>query len=92
MNNPKFQLEASVDDKTGRLVAAYLRVREGQVATTKEVEPGVVYADYDAQGALLGIELLGPCQVAALDSLAEGEPEPVKRFLHGGVPRELIAA
>ena len=92
MTNPRFQLEASVDDKTGRLVAAYLSVREGEVATTKEVEPGVAYADYDSQGTLLGIELLAPCQIAVLDSLAQGEPEPVKRFLHGGVPRELVAA
>jgi hypothetical protein len=92
MSNPKFQLEASVDDKTGRLVAVYLRVREGSVATTKEVEPGVAYADYDAQGTLLGTELLGPCPAAVLDSLCQGEPEPVKRFLHGGVPRELIPA
>jgi uncharacterized protein YuzE len=92
MSNSKFRLEASVDDQTGRMVAAYLRVREGEVATTKEVEPGVAYADFDSQGTLLGIELLGPCQVAVLDTIAEGEPEPVRRFLHGGAPRELVPA
>jgi hypothetical protein len=92
MNSPKFRLEASVDDRTGRMVAVYLRVREGEVATTKEVEPGIAYADYDAQGTLLGIELLGPCDVAVLDSIAEGEPEAVRRFLHGGAPRELVPA
>jgi uncharacterized protein YuzE len=74
------------------LVAAYLRVRSGEVAETKEIEEGVVYADYDLQGALLGIELLGPCQIAVLDRIAESEPEPVKRFLMGGVPRELVPA
>jgi hypothetical protein len=90
MSKPKFQLEASVDDQTGRMVAVYLRVREGEVAITKEVETGVAYADYDCQGTLLGIELLGPCPIAVLDSLAQGEPEPVKRFLHGAAPRELV--
>jgi hypothetical protein len=92
LSNPKFHLEAAVDDNTGRMIAVYLRVRQGEVATTKEIEPGVAYADYDSQGTLLGIELLGPCQAAVLDSIASGEPEPVKRFLHGSVPRELVAA
>jgi uncharacterized protein YuzE len=90
MANPTFRLEASIDDRTGRTVAAYLRVREGEVATTQEVEEGVAYADYDAQGLLLGIELLGPCKVEILDRIASTEPEPVKRFLRGSVPRELI--
>jgi hypothetical protein len=69
-----------------------LRIREGQVAQTKELTEGVAYADYDADGLLLGIELLGPCQVEVLDKLAESKPEPVKRFLTGGAPRELVVA
>ena len=92
MSTPKFRLDASVDDQTGRLVAVYLRVREGEVAKTKEVQPGVAYADYDSHGTLLGIELLGPCQVAVLDTIAQGEPESVKRFLRGGAPRALVPA
>ena len=92
MTTPKFQLETSVDDKTGRVVAAYLRVREGEVAKTKEVKEGAAYADYDSQGLLLGIELLAPCQVAVLDKIAQGEPDPVKQFLRGSPPRELVPA
>jgi hypothetical protein len=92
MTKPAFRLDASVDDRTGGLVAAYLRVREGEVAETKEIEEGVAYADYDAAGMLLGIELLGPCQVEVLDRIGQGEPEPVKRFLRGATPRELICA
>jgi hypothetical protein len=92
MTKTRFGLDASVDDKSGRMVAVYLRLREGEVATTEEVEPGVAYADHDSQGTLLGIELLGPCPTAVLDSIAQGEPEPVKRFLHGGVPREFLVA
>lgn len=90
MKEPAFKLEASFDDKTGQVVAVYLRIRQGTVARTKEVKDGYAYADYDAEGMLLGIELLGPCEVALLDSVTESEPEPVKRFLRGGTPRELI--
>ena len=92
MTTPTFRLEASIDDKTGLMVAAYLRVREGEVAETKEVEVGVVYADYDSQGSLLGVELLGPCGAVVLDGIAQGQPEPVKRFLTGAAPRGLVEA
>jgi len=86
---PKFQLESSIDPNSGRTVAVYLRVREGQVTETKEISEGIPYADYDSEGTLLGIELLGPCEAEILDRLAQREPEAIRRFLHGGVPREL---
>ena len=92
MTKSEFRLETSVDDKTGLLVAAYLRVREGEVAETREVAEGIAYADYDSRGVLLGVELLGPCDAAALDGLAEREPEPVKQFLKGAAPRGLVPA
>ena len=90
MDQPAFKLEASFDNRTGQPVAVYLRVREGDVARTEEVKEGYAYADYDTDGQLLGIELLGPCEVQVLDTIAEGEPEPVRRFLRGGPPRELV--
>jgi hypothetical protein len=92
MTEPTFKLEASFDEKTGRPVAVYLRVRRGEVAQTKEVKEGVASADYDAHGTLLGIELLSPCEVAVLDGIAAREPEPVRRFLRGSPPRELVLA
>ena len=92
MTKPVFRVETSVDDDTGGLVAVYLRVRDGEVAETKEVEEGIVYADYDSDGTLLGIELLGPCNIAVLEGVTANEPEPVKRFLRGGVPRGLVLA
>jgi hypothetical protein len=69
-----------------------LRVRQGEVAETKEVQEGVVYADYDSAGSLLGLELLGPCPVAVLDGVAQSEPEAVKQFLRSAAPRELVPA
>ena len=60
MAPPKFRLEVSYQETTGDPVAAYLRIREGNVSHTKEISAGVAFADYDADGSLLGIELLAP--------------------------------
>ncbi len=91
MSKLKFRLETSFDEK-GEPVAAYLRIREGKVAETREASAGVVFADYGAEGLLLGIELLGECGVAVLDRLSEREPETVRRFLQKGARRQLIVA
>lgn len=85
-------LEVSIDEKTGLVRAAYLRVRKGKVEETQEVSEGSAFADYAADGLLLGVELLAPCKVKVLDRIAANEPEPVKRFLRGGPPRELVHA
>jgi hypothetical protein len=92
MKPPTFRLDVSFDDKTGNLIAVYLRAREGEVARTKEIKEGLAYADYDAEGVLLGIELLGPCDVKELDGIADNEPEPVRGFLKKSVPRGLVPA
>jgi hypothetical protein len=92
MGNPKFRLEISFNETTGDPVAAYLRVREGKVAETKEISEGIAFADYGADGLLLGIELLAPCRGEVLDRVAEKEPEPVRQFLRRGVRKEMIFA
>jgi uncharacterized protein YuzE len=92
MASPKFRLEVSYHEMTGDPVAAYLRVREGKVAETKEISTGVAFADYGADGCLLGIELLAPCRVEVLARVSEKEPEPVRQFLQCGVRKEMIFA
>jgi uncharacterized protein YuzE len=37
--------------------AAHFQIAETEVASTREIEPGVI-ADYDAEGHLVGIEVL----------------------------------
>ena len=37
--------------------AMYIRLRAGTVAESEEIRPGVVF-DYDAEGNVLGIEML----------------------------------
>jgi hypothetical protein len=92
MPSPKFRLEISYNETTGEPVAAYLRVREGKVVETKEISEGIAFADYGADGILLGIELLAPCGVELLDRISEKEAEPVRRFLQRGVRKEMIRA
>lgn len=94
MNEANFQpeLRVSVDEQTGQVRAAYLRVRQGQVDQTREVAPGRAFADYDATGLLLGIELLAPCTAEVLDRIAAGEPLPIRSFVSGAVPRQLVSA
>ncbi len=92
MEGISFKLDVSIDDRTGRPRAAYLRVREGQVAETREVSPGRALADYGADGKLLGIEFLAPCSVAVLDDLTADEPEPVKEFFRSSAPRTLVCS
>ena len=61
----------------GRPSMTYLRLREGESARRVELLAGVAYADYDAGGQLLGVELLGLCEVdvpeRAPADLPEGE-------------------
>jgi uncharacterized protein YuzE len=92
MRKPKLRLEVSFNETTGEPVAAYLRVREGKVAETKELSDGVAFADYSDDGFLLGIELLAPCEVTVIDRLAEKEPEPIRQFLRESVRRPLVFA
>jgi hypothetical protein len=92
MVNPRFHLEVSFDGTTGDPIAAYVRVREGKRLETKEISEGVAFADYGAEGVLLGIELLAPCSPEIFDRLSETEPEPVRNFLRHGVRKEMIFA
>lgn len=92
MVKPKFHLEVSFNESTGEPVAAYLRVREGKVAQTREIQEGVAFADYGADGSLLGVEMLAPCGIDVLDRLSEKEPEAVRRFLRESARRPLVFA
>jgi uncharacterized protein YuzE len=90
MDNITLGFEVSVDERTGKPRAAYLQVRTGNVAETKEVAPGKAYADYDADGQLLGVEFLAPCEVAVIDQITVDQPENVREFLRSVPPRELL--
>ena len=82
----------SVNESTGKVEAAYIRLRPGVAHETREAdESGNAFADYDEGGVLLGIELLAPCSVRVLDKIAEGQPEP---FRHPSryAPHDLVCS
>ena len=91
-----FQVIVTTDDATGELLAVYFQIRKGKVHETREFANGNVFADYDKHGAVLGIELLGPCRVSIVDKLASSEPVAMrnrtKRFMRDVGPRKMVAA
>ena len=48
-------MEIQIDGEAG---SVYLRLRDSQSARTEEVAPGILL-DYDDQGRVVGIELVG---------------------------------
>ena len=92
MTGIKFSLSISIDETTGAVRMAYLRVRDGKSVETREHSNGLALADYDQHGNLIGVELLAPCSGKILNRITASEPEPVKRFLRSAAPRKLVTA
>lgn len=92
----QFAIEVTVDEATGNTISAYFQIRRGRVAETREFADGAAFADYDQNGALLGIELLAPCRVEIVDQLAANEPahlrQKTKAFMRKSGPPQMIAA
>lgn len=75
----------------GRLRAAYIHLRKAKVARTKEIIPDTVLADYDARGALVGIEILGPVKIQVLAGLIDKEHRAAfRRFAKESIPESLL--
>jgi hypothetical protein len=64
-------------------------VRKGRAAQVKELARGNAFANYNARGELLGVELLGPCEISVLDRIARKEPNTVRNFFRQSVPRQM---
>jgi hypothetical protein len=87
-NNFSFGVSVEVDNRNGRILAVYCRVRKGRHRETKEIVANKAFADYNAKGELLGIELLAPVNVAVLDRVTRDEPQS-RDFMHRSIPREM---
>jgi len=77
---------------SGEISAVYFLIRAGKSATVREFAGGNVFADYDSRGRLLGIELIGPCEIDVLKRIARKEPQPNRRFFQQSVPRDFELA
>ncbi len=91
MKPVEFRVKVEVEKKTGQLLAVYFQIRKGRASKVKEFADGNAFANYSVTGELLGIELLGPCEVSVLDRIAPQEPK-VRDFVRRSIPRELAIA
>ena len=83
---------ASLLQVAGVVLWSFLGIRKGRATHVREFAEGNAFVNYDSHGRLLGIELLGPCQVTVLDQLARKESPTVKNFLRKSIPREMALA
>jgi uncharacterized protein YuzE len=84
-----FGVSIETEDESGRVVAVYFQIRKGKSVRVEEFADGAAFADFDKQGRLLGIELLAPCEIALLESIAKNPR--AKRFVRESVPAGMVA-
>jgi uncharacterized protein YuzE len=90
MSSQQMTVDVTLDNKTGRVMAAYIHVRPGRAARSRVMNDGLVVADYNAAGQLIGVEMLGPCRAEVFDSIRI--EKRVKNFIRRAAPAELIPA
>ncbi len=86
------KLTVEANKESGKTSAVYFLIRAGKSATVREFAGGNVFADYDSNGRLLGIELIGPCEINVLRRIARKEPQPIWKFVQQSVPRDFELA
>jgi uncharacterized protein YuzE len=85
-----FQLSVSGRDD-GTLEALYIGLSEREVARTEEAETDVLLVDYDAQGNVVGIEILAPVGISRITRLVEpARRKPLHRFIEQSVPVRMV--
>jgi len=87
-----FEISISGNDD-GTLEAAYITLREGKAARTREIVEDIVLADYDSRGRLIGIEILAPVKLSKLTPLVEEKRrKPFRNFIKTQAPEDLVLA
>lgn len=85
----EFHVAITTDKKTGELLAIYFQVRKGHAAKVREYENGNAFANFNEDGELLGIEMIGPCSIRVMDEIAKKDRD-VKRFIRSNAPRRML--
>lgn len=91
MKRHDFQVNIETNRETGEILAVYLKIREGKAAKVREFAGGNAYANYARNGLLLGIEVLGPCEIAVLDSITARETK-AREFVRKSIPVRMLAS
>ena len=91
MKELEFRVNIEVEKKTGTVLAVYFQIRKGRAARVREFAEGNAFANYSATGELLGIEILGPCDITVVDKIAPREPK-VRNFIRKSMPPAMALA
>ncbi len=83
-------VRVETDQATGEVQACYLRISGRTSTETREFANGSAFADYAFDGALVGIEILGPCPPSVLNEICQAEPDRVQRFVREAVPAKML--
>ena len=70
------------------MTAVYFQIRTGRSVKIKKLADGMMLADYNAKGKLIGLELLGPCTAKVLAKIVIDKP--ARLFIRKAAPRELV--
>jgi len=77
----------------GRLQAVYIRFRRREVSQTREVQPGRLNVDVDAEGEVIGIELLAPVALSDIREILDQKSfDALQTFVREGAGGDWIKA
>lgn len=92
---PAFALSVSARHD-GTLEAAYIKMSNAEVASTKELSKSALLADFDVDGNLVGIEILAPVTISEVLNLADvlqsGQNQAFCKFVWQSAPPALVTA
>lgn len=86
----EFNVIVTTNKRTGDLLAVYFQIRRGKAAKVREFEDGNAFANYNNKGELLGVELLGPCNVTVVDRIVLRREADVRKFIKRAAPMEML--
>lgn len=86
-----FEISISANG-AGTIEAIYITLSNGgKVAKTLEIDGDALLADYDANGTLIGIEILAPVRISELAELVEKPVRPsFRKFVRHIAPHEFV--
>lgn len=89
-----FSFEVSTSGRDdGTIEAVYVRLSGRKIARTRELREDVLLGDYDARGALIGLEILAPVRLSDLSKFVDdSRRRPFRRFLRQAVPEPFLMA
>ncbi len=86
-----FQVEVNCLE-SGSVASCYIHFADRKVARTNEIRKGILLADYDRKGRLVGLEVLGPVKFSiVIKQLGNIMRQPFRKALRESFPSSLVA-